>query len=391
MAEEHPFSQTKPLLSAFSSTPIPSLSLSAAGLLALADLHTVAQRTAITGGSSWLDALVLAPGLQYQQAVDALSRTKDPILSAVLQRPPGQSETVYSVNNAAMAQYIRRLWQEANPSGTPTLNVGVTKGPTLRQQVEAIRRALASLATRRVRGRTAHAEIKGPTPRQQAEAIRRALASLVTRRVKRRTAHAEIDWLSHVFYLLSPVLTLAASTFMVLLADWWGLSFIAALMASRILNIYSIKQRARPSPLPVLDKDHDGEYAVHLGDGSRVLLRGLGSDIRAMTAQIWLRRQTVAEGYLEAAAKLLVYLVAAFSGNQTQAGAMVLMALLVSSAALLGLSNAHARGLQVNGRIARLQEMALAAAGDSEQGVVDGRLCEDLPDELLEGGAGGAS
>lgn len=358
MAEEHPFSQTKPLLSAFSSTPIPSLSLSAAGLLALADLHTVAQRTVITGGSSWLDALVLAPGLQYQQAVDALSRTKDPLLSAVLQRPPGQSETVYSVNNAAMAQYIRRLWQEANPSGTPTLNVGVTKGPT---------------------------------PRQQAEAIRRALASLVTRRVKRRTAHAEIDWLSHVFYLLSPVLTLAASTFMVLLADWWGLSFIAALMASRILNIYSIKQRARPSPLPVLDKDHDGEYAVHLGDGSRVLLRGLGSDIRAMTAQIWLRRQSVAEGYLEAAAKLLVYLVAAFSGNQTQAGAMVLMALLVSSAALLGLSNAHARGLQVNGRIARLQEMGLAAAGDSEQGVVDGRLCEDLPDELLEGDAAGAS
>ncbi|KAK8929235.1 hypothetical protein H634G_09584 [Metarhizium anisopliae BRIP 53293] len=361
MAEEHPFSQTKPLLSAFSSTPIPNLSLSAAGLLALADLHTVAQRTVITGGSSWLDALVLAPGLQYQQAVDALSRNKDPLLSAVLQRPPGQSETVYSVNNAAMAQYIRRLWQEASPSGTPTLNVGVRKGPT---------------------------------PRQQAEAIRRALASLATRRVKRhgRTAHAEIDWLSHVFYLLSPVLTLVASTFMVLLADWWGLSFIAALMASRILNIYSIKQRARPSPLPVLAKDHDGEYAVHLGDGSRVLLRGLGSDIRAMTAQIWLRRQTVAEGYLEAAAKLLVYLVAAFSGNQTQAGAMVLMALLVSSAALLGLSNAHARGLQVNGRTARLQDMGpAAAAGDSEQGVVDGRLCEDLPDERLEGGAAGAS
>ncbi|EFY89568.1 hypothetical protein J3459_013930 [Metarhizium acridum] len=357
MEEEHPFWQTKPLIPAFSSTPIPSLSLSAAGLLALADLHTVAQRTVITGGSSWLDALVLAPGLQYQQAVDALSRTKDPLLSAVLQSPPGQSETIYSVNNAAMAQYIRRLWQEASPGGTPTLNVGV---------------------------------MKGLTPRQQVEAVKRALASLVTRR-KGRIAHVEIDFLSHVFYLLSPVLTVVASTFMVLLADWWGLSFIVALMASRILNIYSIKQRSRPSPLPVPDKDHDGEYAIHLGDGSRILLRGLGSDIRAMTTQIWLRQQSVAESYFEAAAKLLVYLVAAFSGNQTQAGAMVLMALLVSSAALLGLSNAHARGLQVNGRIARLQGMGLAAAGDSEQGVADGRLCKDLPDELLEGDAAGAS
>ena len=54
-------------------------------------------------------------------------------------------------------------------------------------------------------------------------------------------------------------------------------------------------------------------------------------------------------------ANLMVYIVAAFSGNQTQAGALVLMALLVVSAALLGLSNAHARGLQINGRVARLQ------------------------------------
>ncbi|KHO01307.1 uncharacterized protein MAM_00308 [Metarhizium album ARSEF 1941] len=364
MDEHRSFPQARPLASALSSTPIPNLSLSAAGLLALADLHTVAQRTVITGGSSWLDALVLAPGLQYQQAVDALSRTRDPLLSAVLQSPaPGESEaTVYSVHNAAMVQYLRRLWQEASPSpsGSLTLNVGVAKS----QQTQGLARALSSLlATRR----------KGP-------------------------AHAdtmEVDCLSHVFYLLSPVLTVAASTLMVLLSDWWGLSFIVALMASRILNIYSIKQRSRPSPPPVdgelgVGSDRDAEYAIHLGDdGSRVLLRGLGSDIRAMTTQVWLRQQTVAESYLEAAAKLLVYLVAAFSGNQTQAGAMVLMALLVSSAALLGLSNAHARGLHMHGRTARLEQTALAAAGDAEHGVVDGggKLFGSLPDDLSEGHA----
>ncbi|OAA36681.1 hypothetical protein NOR_07481 [Metarhizium rileyi] len=355
MAFEHPFSQTKPLIAGFSSTPIPNLSLSAAGLLALADLHTVAQRTVITGGSSWLDALVLAPGLQYQQAVDALgSKSKEPLLSAVSQSPLAKSETSYSIDNAAMVQYIRRLWQESSHDGTLTLNIGIMKGHTVSEQMAMAKRALRSLVTRR----------KGHV----------------------REKKLEMDWLSHVFYLSSPVLTVTASTFMVLLSDWWGLSFILGLMTSRILNIYSIKQRSRASPLPSPDKDHDGEYTIDLGKGSRITLRGLNSDILAMTTQIWLRQQSVSESYLEAAAKLIVYLVAAFSGNQSQAGAMVLMALLVSSAGLLGLSNAHARGLHMNGRMARLQEMGLAIAQDTEQGVVDGRLFEHLADELLEGG-----
>ncbi|KAM3461291.1 hypothetical protein MY5147_009946, partial [Beauveria neobassiana] len=61
-----------PLIPSWTSTPIPSLSFSAGGLLALADLGTIARRTAVVGGASWLDALVLAPGLHYQQAADAL-------------------------------------------------------------------------------------------------------------------------------------------------------------------------------------------------------------------------------------------------------------------------------------------------------------------------------
>lgn len=146
---------------------------------------------------------------------------------------------------------------------------------------------------------------------------------------------------------------------MVLLGDWWGLAFIFSLMLSRILNIWSIKQRSRPPavarrPSPAAD-DRPTEYAIDLGHGRRVVLRGLGSDLRAVVARTWLREKSTLDGYLEAAAKLLVYLVAAFSGNLSQAGAVVLMALLLISAGLLGLSNAHARGLQTNGRVARLQ------------------------------------
>ncbi|KAI5796165.1 hypothetical protein FPQ18DRAFT_326987 [Pyronema domesticum] len=47
----------------FGSTSISGISLDAAGLVALADLNTIAQRTAIVGSASLLDCLVLAPGI----------------------------------------------------------------------------------------------------------------------------------------------------------------------------------------------------------------------------------------------------------------------------------------------------------------------------------------
>ncbi|GAB0133149.1 Eukaryotic peptide chain release factor subunit 1 [Epichloe bromicola] len=296
------FQQTKPFVSSWSSTPVPALSLSAAGLLALADLSTVAHRTIITGGSSWLDAFVLAPGLHYQQAAGALLG-QDP-----LSEPDG-------VKKAAMEQYTPRLRLRAEPA--PGMEMDM-----------------------------------------------------------------EMDWLSHVLYLASPGLTLIAGTLMVLLRDWWGTAFMAALVASRVLNIWSIKQRTRrpprccrkrtpvPSTSPPPSSsvpEKQGECAADMGDGSRVRA--------ATTTQTWLRQQTAAESHLEAAAKLIVYLVAAFSGNQTQAGAMVLMALLLASAGLLGLSNAHSRGLRMNGPIARADADVV---GDRENGRVGGKLFEDL-------------
>ncbi|KAI8151297.1 hypothetical protein K4K49_010767 [Colletotrichum sp. SAR 10_70] len=67
-------------------TPLPSLSLSAAGLVALADLQTIAHRTALTGTSSWWDSLVLAPGLHYQQAADGVAGSDASGISAETSR-----------------------------------------------------------------------------------------------------------------------------------------------------------------------------------------------------------------------------------------------------------------------------------------------------------------
>ncbi|KAK4447493.1 hypothetical protein QBC34DRAFT_129279 [Podospora aff. communis PSN243] len=318
--------------------PIPGVSLSAGGLLALADLSTVGMRTVITGGSSWLDTLLLAPGLHYQQAADELARrtSSNAILSAVEPIHGTHSVTLF-INNAATASYIQRI---AKPGETVTLSVGLR-----------LRRSQSGL----------HATIF-------------AVNDI-----------PDLGWLSHVFYLISPALTIAALVLTVLLRDWWALGSLLALMISRMLNIWVIKQRTKhhasprqPPPIPTepsTDSDQTTtstpgaasphphlarltEYIVSLSDGrpSTVKLRGTSDDLRAVTAESWLRSKTHLEGYLEAAAKLIVFLVAAVSGNMTQAGAIAMMALLLVTAGLLALSNANAKAFRINGRVAAPEE-----------------------------------
>lgn len=152
-------------------------------------------------------------------------------------------------------------------------------------------------------------------------------------------------------------------------------------MFSRLLNIWVIKQRAQEpvwtpgtphqnpgspttsptspaSPASPASSSHPDlgdlltEYVVDLGHGRTASLRGLASDLKAITEGPWLATKTHVQGYLEAMAKLTVYLVAALSGNMTQAGNLIFMALLLVTAGLLGLSNAHAKTLRMRGRIA---------------------------------------
>lgn len=158
--------------------PIPGVSLSAGGLLALADLSTIAQRTVITGGSTWLDSLLLAPGLHYQQAAEELAKRSGPsvILDAVEQAREGHSMT-FRVNNAATAHYIQRI---ARAGETVTLDVGCLPAPKFR-----LRRSKSGL----------HFTIW-------------AIDTI-----------PDLGWLSHLLYLISPVLTIAALVLVTLLGD----------------------------------------------------------------------------------------------------------------------------------------------------------------------------
>ncbi|KAK0190133.1 hypothetical protein F5146DRAFT_1122490 [Armillaria mellea] len=92
-----------PLLLSTSSIPGP-ITLEAAGLLVLADLPAVALRTALTGGASFLDALVLVPGMHKQQCADEINRGEFPTTGVMT------SGYVFRVENPATNRVLQSLF-----------------------------------------------------------------------------------------------------------------------------------------------------------------------------------------------------------------------------------------------------------------------------------------
>ncbi|WZH40582.1 hypothetical protein QYS62_001519 [Fusarium acuminatum] len=316
--------QQRSLIPSWSTTPIPNITLSASGLLVLADLRTISRRTALTGGSSWIDALVLAPGLHYQQACDDLEREAPVGLIALSTQALGEIQ--YAVKNTMTANYLKSLCRDGAEE-IVTLNVGLD---TPWDVIKIIGKVIEN---RRVIDEE----------EEDDDADHDDWGSL-----------SDVDWLSHLFYLGSPLITSTSVTFMIIFEDWWGLAILLTLITSRILNIWAIKQRMTPSTSSP-ESIAMTEYRIDLGGGHSVRLRGPDADLQALVTHAWLRAQSSLEGYLEATAKLMVYMSAALGGNMTQAGSIVLIGLLVLSAALLGLSNAHARGFRMHGRYAMPQ------------------------------------
>jgi hypothetical protein len=196
--------------------PFSGLSFSAGGVLALADLSTIAQRTAITGGASWMDSLLLAPGLHYQQAADELFRKGDAssIVNIVDER--GGAAVALKLNNAATANYIQRI---AKPGETVTLDVC---------------HAVAA------RGRY---KLRRSNSGNHATAWR-------------ERSRPELGWISHLLYLSSPVLTLTAVTFTILFKDCESVSHLWSISTP---NTARVDARVHNGP-------HDVPHPQHMGD-----------------------------------------------------------------------------------------------------------------------------
>jgi len=271
----------------FSTSAIKGISLEASGLIALADLHSIANRTALTGSSSLLDIFFLAPGIHCQQAADEVNRGEYPTTGAMT------SGYVFRIENQATVGYLQRV-------GRPGHLVNV---------------AVSSLR---------------PSPPRYSLFLIGILASTL--------------------YLSGIALTITIVALLVTIHDWWGLGVLGMLMLARLLNVVVIKRRVRIGWKGVSEPGVHGDLLVLLSQDRWVRLQGLVDDLKAVTAGQWLRDKTPVESFCAAAATLLVYTSAALASNASKVGSLLIACLLLISAALLGLSNSVVRRLQMFGR-----------------------------------------
>ena len=85
----------------FTRASISRINLSASGLIALADLKTIAYRTALTGTASFLDVFFLAPGIHCHQSASEVNGGEYPTCGAMT------TGYVFRIENQATVRYLQ--------------------------------------------------------------------------------------------------------------------------------------------------------------------------------------------------------------------------------------------------------------------------------------------
>ena len=134
--------------------------------------------------------MLLAPGLHYQQAADALAGEASSYSAIEIYQ--GKSLT-YSITNPATIRYLQRLVA----AGAPGHKVVVDVGTILPHRVQT---HLSTPSDRRMR-------------RRRRDIGQRAIIWADP------TLDVKLGWLSHVLYLAAPALTICAFVFMILLQE----------------------------------------------------------------------------------------------------------------------------------------------------------------------------
>lgn len=97
----------------------PYFSLDLAGVVAIADLSTVSQRTVITGTAALLDFLILCPGLHLQEHASNLNMGEYPAAAAMA------SGYLFRIMNPATVHYIQKTARQpiSPPSKSSILTI----------------------------------------------------------------------------------------------------------------------------------------------------------------------------------------------------------------------------------------------------------------------------
>ncbi|OCK79938.1 hypothetical protein K432DRAFT_353940 [Lepidopterella palustris CBS 459.81] len=256
--------------------------INAVAIIALAELGAIAERTALTGASSYWECLILAPGLHKQQSAADLNKAEYPATAALT------SGYVFRVENSATVHYLQRVGKTGHLT---SLRVHVSTQESAERN---------------------HSWSFRPLGNEQ-------LACLLC--------------------LSASFLTVTATAVLLRLRDWWAITVIAMLISCRLLNTVVLRRRGATFWAGASEPNVQGDLLILLSRDRWVRMRGLVDDLKAVTSGEWLRDPTVMESFAINFATLLVYSSVIVSENCSNLGSLVILMLLLASTAILGMSN----------------------------------------------------
>lgn len=271
---------------------LPSLSLDAAGLVAIAEITAVAQRTVLTGTSIYSDSLILCPGLHRQQSAPEINGGEFPAVAAMT------SGYVFRVENPATVAFLQR------------------------------------------HGKTGHLVTLEVLPCTSGKQSGFGLGRLKMKELA-----------PHIFYWSSAILSPAVLGFFLYIREWWGVFCLLVLIFARLCNVFVIRRRTRDVGWKgASEPGKMGDLLILMSGDCWIRLQGAVDDLKAVTSGKWWRERTMAEDCLTALATVLVYINTALVSNIDTLGQLVLLVLFVVSAAMLFLSNIATPAMHMYGR-----------------------------------------
>lgn len=276
------------------------MSLDAAGLVALADLTTIARRTALTGTSAFLDTLVLCPGLHRQQAAPELNGGEYPACAAMT------TGYVFRVENPATVLYLQKVGR----TGQLT-TLSVTRSSPASKRWHAIINAFFTFEN----------------------------ATIV----------------STLAYMTAVSATGLSLLLLVLSKDAWGVAVISNLIFARLCNVVIVRRRSEIGWTGASEPGVHGDLLVLLSQDRWIRIRGAVDDLKAITSGQWLRELTFLESSVSAFATVLVYLNAALASNVEKSGQVIMLVLLIVSVGLLAIANERTDSLQMHGNVVKVE------------------------------------
>uniref|UniRef100_A0A093UXR2 Uncharacterized protein n=1 Tax=Talaromyces marneffei PM1 TaxID=1077442 RepID=A0A093UXR2_TALMA len=267
---------------------LPDVTLDAAGLVAIAEITAVAQRTILTGTSIYSDSLILCPGLHRQQSAPDLNGGEYPAVAAMT------SGYVFRVENPATASFLQR------------------------------------------HGLTGHLVTLEVLPNTDG---------------RKAFSWKAKDLAPHIFYWLSAILSPVVLVFFLYIREWWGVFCLLVLMFARLCNVFVIRRRTRDVGWKgASEPGVRGDLLILLSGDCWVRMQGAVDDLKAVTSGKWWRERTMAEDCLTALATVLVYVNTALVSNIRTFNQIIILIMFVLSAALLFLANITTRAMHMYGR-----------------------------------------